>query len=109
MNAGMRFLTGAVLQHAAVVGEVADQMAQARSALHEITMDRQAYGELCQFLPELLSPLFGSAVEVLNDAVDALSETALDLRTTTSDVQDTDADNARRLTDTAGPGPERSR
>jgi hypothetical protein len=67
-------------------------------------MDSQAYGQLCQFLPALLSPLFDSATEVINDAVDALGETALNLRRTARDMTATDASSAGRLHATADPG-----
>ncbi|WP_264653316.1 hypothetical protein [Actinoplanes cyaneus] len=62
----MRFPAEVVRLHATMVGEVAEQMAVARSAVREVSMDRQAYGEICQFLPGLLDPLFTGAVDVLN-------------------------------------------
>jgi hypothetical protein len=105
MSAGMRFPADAVRQHATVVSDVAGQMAQARSAVHEVVMDGQAYGQICRFLPGLLSPLFGGAVEVLNGAVDALSETALKLRATAETIEAADVDSAHRLHE-AGRGPE---
>ena len=37
-----------------------------------VTLDGQAYGQLCQFLPALLSPLFGSATEVMSTVPRAL-------------------------------------
>jgi hypothetical protein len=104
MSAGVEFPAASVLRHAAAVGEASDQMTQARSAVREVTMDSQAYGQLCQFLPGLLSPVFGGAVEVLNDAVDALGETAMKLRSTAAAMAATDGDSARRVDDAAGPG-----
>ena len=104
MSAGLEFPAASVLQHATAVGETSDRMAQAKSAVREVTMDSQAYGQLCQFLPALLSPIFGSAVEVMNDAVEALGETALKLRATATDMQAADAGSARRLSSAAGPG-----
>ena len=67
-------------------------------------MDSQAYGQLCQFLPSLLSRVFGSAVEVMNDAVEALEETALKLRATATDMESADIGSGRRLDNAAGPG-----
>jgi hypothetical protein len=104
VSAGIEFPAASVSQHAAAVSEAADQMKQARSAVREVTMDSQAYGQLCQFLPGLLSPVFGIAVEVMNDAVDALEETALKLRTTATEMDATDAGSARRVEHAAGPG-----
>ena len=86
-----------MLQHAGAVSGVSDDMAQARGAVGQVTMDSQAYGQLCQFLPTLLSPLFGSATEVMNDAVESLGETALKLRTTASAMTTTDAGSAGNL------------
>ncbi|MBG0567834.1 hypothetical protein [Actinoplanes aureus] len=67
-------------------------------------MGSQAYGQLCQFLPALLNPLFGRAVGVMNEAVDALGETSLHLRKAASDITATDAASARVLDAAARPG-----
>lgn len=97
MSAGVEFSAASVRQHAAALSTASDQMAQVRAAAGEVTMDAQAYGQLCQFLPALLSPLFGNAIEVLNEAVSALDETALSLRTTVSAMAAADAGSACRL------------
>ena len=99
----MQFPAESVLLHAAAVAEASDHMMQARSAVREVTMDSQAYGQLCQFLPGLLSSLFGSAVDVMNDAVDALEETAVKLRATAADIEYADIGSARRLDNAADP------
>ena len=104
MSAGLEFPAASVRQHVDAVREASDQLAQARSAAGEVTMDSQAYGQLCQFLPGLLSPIFGSAIEVLNDATEALDETALKLHSTATAMESSDAGNARRLNHAAGPG-----
>jgi hypothetical protein len=57
-----------------------------------------------QFLPGLLSPLFGCAAAVMNDAVEALAETALKPRATTTAMEATDVGSADRLDDAGGPG-----
>jgi hypothetical protein len=106
MDAGMRFPATAVLQHATAVTDASDQMARARAAVREVTMASLAYGELCQFLPAMLSPVFGSAVEVLNDAMDAMRETAYKLQTTVEAVEAADVESARRLSDAARPDPQ---
>ena len=106
MSSAMQFPAEAVVRHAAGVEDAAEQMTQARSAVREITMDSQAYGQLCQFLPTLLSPIFGSAAAVLNGAAEALGETALKLRSTATAMQATDAGSARRVENAARPGTE---
>jgi hypothetical protein len=104
VSGGVEFPASSVLRHADAVSAAADQVAQARSAVREVTMDGQAYGQLCQFLPGILSPLLGGAAEVMNDAVDALGETALKLRATATAMEATDTGSARRLDGAAGPG-----
>lgn len=97
MSSGVEFPADAVLQHAGAVSGVSDEMTQARAAAGQVVMDSQAYGQLCQFLPNLLSPLFGDATEVMGDAVEALGETALKLRATASTMTATDAGSAGDL------------
>jgi hypothetical protein len=104
VSAGVEFPAASVLQHATAVSETSDRMAQAKSAVREVTMDGQVYGQLCQFVPGLLSPIFGSAVEVMTDAVDALGETALKLRATATAMEAADVGSARRLDHAAGSG-----
>ena len=104
MSTAVEFPAASVLRHAEAVSDAADQVAQARSAVGEVTMDSQAYGQLCQFLPGILSPLFGGAAEVMNDAADALGETALKLQATATAMEAADAGSARRLDGAAGPG-----
>ncbi|GAA0535668.1 hypothetical protein GCM10010172_16160 [Paractinoplanes ferrugineus] len=103
MTAAMEFPAASVLQHAVAVSKASEQMAQARAAVRTVSVDTQAYGQLCQFLPGLLSPLFGSAAEVMNEAVDALTETALKLRATAMAMDSTDAGTANRLDNAGGP------
>jgi uncharacterized protein YukE len=104
MSGGVEFPAEAVRQHAVAVNEAAEQMTQARAAVSEVAMDSRAYGQLCQFLPGLLSPLFDNAVDVMTEAVDALDETAAKLRSTVAAMEATDAGSARQLHDAAGPG-----
>lgn len=104
MTAGFQISSEAVVRHAAAVDQASDGMATARSAVREVTMDTQAYGQLCQFLPALLSPLFMDAAEALGDAVEALSESALKLRATASSMDATDTGSAARLNTAGGPG-----
>jgi hypothetical protein len=99
----VEFPAESIRQHVITVNDVSEQMSLARSAVREVTMDSQAYGQLCQFLPSLLTPLFGGAAEAMSDAVEALAETSLKLRATVLAMEATDAANARALHDAAGP------
>jgi hypothetical protein len=93
----VQFPAAAVQQHAGSVDGIADAVGQARSAVHEVTMDNQAYGQLCQFLPGLLSPVFALAIGALDDAGDSLRETATNLRTVVSTTTATDESAAYRV------------
>jgi excreted virulence factor EspC (type VII ESX diderm) len=104
MSEGVRFPAEAVLRHAAAADDASDQIARARSAVREVTMDSQAYGQLCQFLPGLLSPLFDDAAQVMNGAVEALGETAAKLRRTATAMRAADTSSAGRVNNAAGPG-----
>jgi hypothetical protein len=86
----VRFPAAAVQQHAGSVDGIADAVRLARSAVHEVAMDSQAYGQLCQFLPGLLSPIFALGIGALADADDALRETASNLRVVTGSMTATD-------------------
>ena len=86
-----------VRRHAGEVGQVAEAMQTAQSAVHEVSMDSQAYGVLCQFLPALLSPVFDLGVDALRGSVEALHETAAGLRGAAADTAATDATNARAI------------
>ena len=102
----VRFPAAAVQQHAGSVDGVADAVELARSAVHQVTMDTQAYGQLCQFLPGLLSPIFSLAVGALGDADDALRETATNLQAVVARTTATDETAAGRVTATTASLPE---
>jgi len=102
----VRFPAAAVQQHAGSVDGIADAVRQARSAVHEVTMDTQAYGQLCQFLPALLSPIFGLAIGALGEAGEALRETATNLRAVAASTVATDESAARTVRAAGGPLPE---
>lgn len=106
MSAGMEFPAEAVGNHAGVVSDTSEEIARARTAVGAVTMDSQAYGQFCQFLPTMLSPLFGIATEAMDDAVEALAETALKLHATASDMTATDTGSARGLSAAAATRPD---
>ena len=86
-----------VQRHAGTVDNVADAVSTARSAVHEVTMDTQAYGLLCHFLPALLSPVFGMALDALHESIGALEETADKLRSAASSTAGTDSERATAI------------
>ena len=93
----LQFPPAEIRRHAGSVDGIADAVQTARGAVHEVTMDTQAYGQLCQFLPAILSPIFSLATGALNDAEDSLRETAGKLRSTVSEATATDESAGRRV------------
>jgi hypothetical protein len=70
----------ALASHAGSVDGVADQVDRCRSAGGQVALGRDAYGQLCQFVPALIDPLQQIGVEAFASAVDALRESADALR-----------------------------
>ncbi|MFI5932010.1 type VII secretion target [Actinoplanes sp. NPDC051494] len=99
----VRFPAPEVERHAGSVDRIAESVVQARAAVNEVTMDNEAYGQLCQFLPVLLNPVFSQAVSAMNDATDALRETADNLRAAAASVTATDARVDERITGAGAP------
>jgi hypothetical protein len=93
----VQFPVHLVERHAGTVERVSDAMQTARAAVHEVTMDTSAYGELCQFLPAILSPVFGLGADALHSSVGALHETATKLRTTAEATHGTDVASGDRV------------
>lgn len=94
----VQFPAVAVRAHAASVDGIAADVEQARGAVRAVTMDAEAYGILCQFLPALLSPVFALAAEALGSSAEALHDTATNLRSTADQTEGTDQASARRMT-----------
>ena len=94
----VQFPAPMVERHAGSVDAVSDAMATARSAVREVAMDTGAYGQLCQFLPGILTPVFGMGADALYKTVDVLTETAASLRTTAADMAATDTAGGQRIT-----------
>jgi hypothetical protein len=93
----MRLPAGAVHQHAGTVHEISERMRQARAAVGEVSIDSQAYGQLCQFLPGALAPVFEAAAGAMGSSVEALAETAVELRAVAVTAEATDETAGRRI------------
>ena len=102
----LQFPPAEIRRHAGSVDEIAHAVRTARGAVREVTMDTQAYGQLCQFLPVILSPIFSLASGALNDAEDSLRETADRLRSTVTETTGTDESAERRIRASGAPLPE---
>ncbi|MFC4069570.1 type VII secretion target [Actinoplanes subglobosus] len=101
----LRFPAEDVLRHAGSTDAVADAVEQARSAVREVTMDPQAYGQLCQFLPGLLSPIFAEAASALTDTGESLRGTAHHLRAAAASITATDTTAGDSIRDAGRPSP----
>lgn len=106
MSGELQFSAPAVYRHAGTVDSVADAVRLATGAVHEVAMNSQAYGQLCQFLPGLLNPLFDLASQAMNRAAGSLDETAASLRTTAGEMTAADEASADRVTTAGRPLPE---
>jgi hypothetical protein len=98
----MQIPIDAVRGHAATVDDVGAAMEQARGAVREVTMDTGAYGQLCQFLPAVLTPVFWLATDALDGTIDALHSTADQLRVTADGAAASDDGAARRVRASSG-------
>ncbi|WP_250002942.1 type VII secretion target [Actinoplanes sp. M2I2] len=89
-ESGFEVQADAITRQATTVDEIADQVAQGRSAASAVTIGRDAYGFLCQLIPTLLTPLQEATVDALREATDSLQRSADDLRSTARAYQDSD-------------------
>jgi Excreted virulence factor EspC, type VII ESX diderm len=94
----IQFPIALVQKHASTVDNVASAMDMAKGAIHEVTMATEAYGQLCQFLPAILSPVFMIANSSLGESVSSLEETAQKLRTAASNTEATDLERQQATT-----------
>ncbi|WP_117210970.1 type VII secretion target [Allorhizocola rhizosphaerae] len=69
-------------QHARTVDRLSERVTQAAHAGTHVSLDAAAYGQMCAFLPSLLSPLQERVVSVTRIASEALDQSAASLRTT---------------------------
>lgn len=98
-----RLPVAAVRRHAHSVQAAADGMATGRGAAAQVQLGAEAYGQLCAFLPGLISPVADRVVVALADSASALWETAGNLRAVATAAESTDAASARRVTGAGGP------
>jgi hypothetical protein len=94
----------ALARHAKSVDDLASRVDQARSAGAGVTVGRDAYGQLCQFVPELVDPAQQAVVRTLRDAVDTLLDAADRLRDAGGGYHGTDGTSAGRTAAAYGGG-----
>ncbi len=72
----------ALRTHAASLDRIGEQAETSRSAASVTHLDRGAYGQLCQFMPEYFEPGMQDTVDGLASSVAELHRLAWSLRTT---------------------------
>jgi excreted virulence factor EspC (type VII ESX diderm) len=80
--------------HASHLDGLTDRLSQALDAANTVSMNDEAYGILCSFLPLIINPLEEKAIQALKDAVDGVTTTADNVRITANQYRDTDDTNA---------------
>jgi len=70
------------------------QLSTALDAARTVSMPRDAYGVICQFFPPMIDPIENAGVQALQEAVNAMGNTARAIRDTATTYADTEAANA---------------
>lgn len=83
--------------HASRVDGVVDGLNVAVDASQEVTLSSEAYGILCQPFALMLLPVQAYGVQALQKAVEAVTDTAENVRTTASNYESVDNENAGQI------------
>jgi|GEM_PF-6457037 len=86
-----------IRQHASTVDGVVGQLDNAVAASQQVSLDNDAYGILCRPFAWMLDPVEQHGIDTLKKAVEAMRETAENLRATAADYQSTDDSNSRMI------------
>lgn len=86
-------LTESLAKHAGTVDRIADQMAQAAAAGHQMGLPSDAYGLLCVDLPAMLNPLQELGALALTACAKRLNTAAGGIRATARDYAAVDEAN----------------
>lgn len=94
MSDQFNVLTDQLNGHAGTLDGLKGQLSTALDAARTVSMPRDAYGVICQFFPPMIDPLENAGVEALQEAVNAMGNTAGAIRDTATTYADTDTANA---------------
>jgi hypothetical protein len=86
-------LTESLTKHAGTVDRIADQVAQAAAAGHQMGLPSDAYGLLCVDLPAMLNPLQELGALALTACAKQLNGAAGEIRATARDYAAVDEAN----------------
>ncbi|MDA3627776.1 type VII secretion target [Saccharopolyspora sp. WRP15-2] len=88
--------------HASHLEALTDRVDTAISAAEQVSMDDEAYGLLCSFLPPIINPMEEEGLNALKAAKEGITTTADNVRQTAKEYQETDeagADNFSQFDD----------
>ncbi|MGC4746126.1 type VII secretion target [Micromonospora sp. DT201] len=83
--------------HASAVDDTADTVDECRRAAASVALGRDAYGRLCQLMPNLLHSLQDATVDSFGETARALQEAADGLRSVSDRYERGDQDVATRF------------
>jgi excreted virulence factor EspC (type VII ESX diderm) len=92
MGDGFEILSGELDGHAGKVDALTDRMRTAVDAANTVTMNNDAYGVVCQPFAMLLQPFEEWGVRTLQQAADALEDSAKKVRDTVAAYAATDTE-----------------
>jgi hypothetical protein len=90
--------------HASTVDQLAARAQRASEAVRFVRLDRDAYGQICAFVPTLLGSVQANLQDVAEAASAALRGSAAALRVAAAAYEASDANAVERL-NAAAPGP----
>ncbi|MFF5291821.1 type VII secretion target [Paractinoplanes globisporus] len=96
----MQVDSGELVVHAGQVDGIGDQLTTAQQAGSAVRVDSSAYGQLCQFVPALLSILQDRMIEGIAAAASSAHDTANALRSVAADYAGSDSRAAERIRST---------
>lgn len=83
--------------HASRLDSLAGRLGTALSAASTVSMDDQAYGLLCSFLPPIVNPMEQKGMDAIKAASDGVSTTAGNVRAAADVYRDTEQSNTEPL------------
>ena len=83
--------------HAGRLDELTDRLSTTLSAANTVTMDNQAYGLLCAFLPPIVSPVQQKGMDAIRAASEGVTTTAGNVREAADAYRETEHSNTEPL------------
>jgi hypothetical protein len=94
---GYEVLADELTTHAGKVDGFTDRLRTAVDAAHQVTMNNEAFGVICQPFAAMLQPFEERGVEALRQGVEAMTDTAGKVRNTMTTYTDTETAEAQQF------------